>query len=427
MLALAGCGQPPSFELSWRIGDELDTAPQLTAVKQCADVGIFLVRVTISSGDQVVSVDQYPCFSIVEGPALEPGEYTVEVEGLRRNGEPWAFDPELDLEADRIAYASESVLVSEGLLPSIEVALRPPPECDDGIDNDRDGTVDGQDPGCGIAPITGAPSEFNDADVTLFQLAVSFLGSAAIKPANVGVHSIRLEVDGALLGQISSSQLDDMQWPFRLPLLARDLEGDTHTLEVTPMGADGPMAETRVFEFSTVDDQGTYVNEPFDFGSELFLQPIIEPLAFGFVPDCTPGGTLVLDSMRIRVLDENDTPVAVDLSGNTFVGGMVMPIIGEPQPEGWITFGCPSSNVRSNPLTWGHYRIEAQARRADISCFETPPVDLAPQPFSAQTIPLERVMVDGQPACPECSNSLDCAMTAGTTCIDGLCVPEDGP
>jgi hypothetical protein len=83
--------------------------------------------------------------------------------------------------------------------------------------------------------------------------------------------------------------------------------------------------------------------------------------------------------------------------------------------------------LTSEPLTWGHYSIEAQARLAGVSCFETPSIDLAPQPVSAQTVALERVLVDGQPACPECSTKLDCSMIADTICEDGLCVPKDGP
>jgi hypothetical protein len=422
---LGGCGQPPGFELSWRIADSLGDAPMLTAAKQCSDVGIFSVRVTIRSGDVVVSIDEHPCFSgVVEGPPLEPGEYTIEVEGLRRNGEPWPFDPDVDLAADRIAHDSESVVIIDGPLPSIEVVLLAPPECDDGIDNDRDGVVDGQDPGCEVLPLSGAPrSESNDADDTLFQLAVRFLDSPAVKPFNVGVQNILLELDGELLAQVPSSQLDYAQSPFRLPLLARDLEGETPDLQITAMGADGPLTETQTLAVTSA-----YVNEVIDFGSEAFLQPIVEPLAFLFDPTCSPGGQLVLDSMRVRILDENGDPLVLDtLSGNTIGGSTIVETLAGPDLDGWFTFGCPVSMITSAPLTWGRYTIEAQARLASVTCFSTPITDLTPQPASAQTIALERVLNDGQPACPECSKDLDCVMQAGTICDDGLCVPKVGP
>lgn len=437
LLLLAGCGQPPSFELSWRIGepswrigDPLDDAPPLTAVKQCSDVGIFLVRVTISLGDAVIWVDEQPCFSIVEAPPLEPGEYQIEVEGLRRNGEPWAFDPAVDLATDRIAYASSTVVVSDGVLPSIEVALRPPLECDDGIDNDVDGTVDGQDPGCEIDNLQ-APSEFNDVDVTLFVLEVSFLDSPAVRPYNVNVQSIRFEVDGELLAQVANNQLDYTQWQFPLPLLAGEFDVGDHVLSATAIGQNGALTQTQTLDFTTVDDQGAYVVGVFDFGSEMFLEPIVEPLEFLFDPGCSAGGKLLLQTMRVRILNEETEPLPLDtLAGNTNVGGVTMPIsetLEGPDMGGWYTFGCPSSTVTSDPLPWGSYSIEAQARLAGVSCFETPIIELAPQPVSAQTITLERVMIDGQPACPDCSTNLDCVMMAKTTCIDGLCVPKDGP
>jgi hypothetical protein len=425
LLALTGCGQPPSFELSWRIGQTLEDAPPLTAVKQCSDVGIFSVRVTISSGAQEVAIDEYPCFSIVEGPPLEPGEYTVEVEGLRRSGEPWAFDPEVDAEADRIAYWTSTVIVSDGALPSIDAVLLAPPECDDGIDNDRDGTVDGQDPGCEMVPLTGEPSEFNDAAVTLFDLDVTFLGSPAVMPTNVGVQYLLIEIDGELLAQVSSSQLDYAQSPFSLPLLQYDLEGDDHTLEITAIGPNGALTETQSFEFSTVDDQGTYVSQQFDFGSASFLQPIVEPLALVFEPGCSPGGTLTLERMWIRVVDESDSPLdaaALGLTGTTFMDGSAMAIVPVDEAGGWVSFECPSSVVKSNELMWGNYRIQARAHRATDTCFESPIADLAPQPFSAQTIGLERVLIDDLPACPECVEDVDCS---GQTCNDGLCVDKE--
>lgn len=428
LLALAGCGQPPSFELSWRIGETLEDPPPLTAVKQCSDVGIFSVRVTIRAGEEKVAVDEHPCSSSidssVEGPPLEPGEYTIEVQGLRRSGEPW-FDPEIDEQADPIAYSTQTLIVSDGALPSVEVVLLAPPECDDGIDNDRDGTVDGQDPGCEMVPATGQPSEFNDAAVTLFDIDVTFLDSPVVMPVNVGVQNLLLEIDGELLAQVSNSQLDDAQWPFALPLLQWDLAGDSHTLEITAVGQDGALTETQVFEFSTVDDQGTYVSQQFDFGSEAFLQPIVEPLGFVFEPGCSPGGTLTLERMWIRVVDENDAPLdaaALGLTGSTFSSGMAMAIVPVDEADGWVSFECPSSAVRTNELVWGNYRIEARARRAADICFERPIADLAPQPFSAQPLGLERVLIDDLPACPECVEDGDCS---GQTCNAGLCVDKE--
>jgi hypothetical protein len=423
-LALAGCAQPPGFELSWRIADahatdnELDKAPPLDAVKQCSDVGIFWVRVTAKLGEAVVWIDEFECASSVrssiEAPPLEPGEYTLVVEGLRRNHEPWAFDSET--EVPRIAHGEVSVTVSEGEPPVVDAVLRAPPGCDDGIDNDLDGMVDTQDPGCEVQTADGY-GESNDAELTLFSLAVSFLDSSAVRPDKVGVNSIRLEVDGELLAEFAEYELDYSQWPWQLPLVAADYtEG---TLTVTPIGDDGPMTVPRELEFSEQSVPYTV----FDFDDESFLEPIIEPVSLVFDPGCSAGGSLVLETMRIRIADENgDVPPGLvlmkgPLQLDTTDGG-----------GGWISFDCPPTSVLSNPLTWGSYNLEAQAVLAGVTCFETPElVELAPQPVSSQTIELERVMINGQPACPECSEDSDClSMADANHCEAGLCVEKPG-
>jgi hypothetical protein len=419
-LVLAGCGQPPGFELRWRIADanasdsELSKAPPLETVKQCSDVGIFWVRVTAKLGEAEVWVDEFPCSSSiesgVEAPPLEPGEYTLEVQGLRRNGEPWAFDSEAGV--PRIAYGETTVTVTEGDPPIVDAFLRAPPGCDDGIDNDLDGTVDNQDPGCEVETPAGY-GESNDADLTLFTLAVSFLGSPAVRPDNVGVNSIRLEVDGELLAEVPEYELDFSQWEFRLPIAVGEYtEG---TLSVTAIGDVGPVTVPQTLEFSMQSVPYTV----FDFGSEMFLEPIVEPVGLVFEPGCSPGGALILETMRIRIADEDGLvpPGLVLMKGP-------LPLETTDAGGGWIRFDCPSAPVLSNELPWGRYFVEAQAVLAGVPCFETPEaVELAPQPFSAQTIPLERVLIDGQPACPECSKDLDCVMMADAkTCVDGLCV-----
>jgi hypothetical protein len=436
LLALGGCAEPPSYELEWRIAgndatDEmLADAPALIAVNQCAEVGLFWVYVVTKHGEDKVSEDQFPCFSTAEGPPLEPGEYTLEIKGLRRNGEEWVFDA--DAGTPRVAYAEVPVTVVEGEVPSVQAFLRAPPGCDDGIDNDRDGTVDNQDPGCEVATPEGF-SESNDADLTLFQLAVTFLESPVVRPSNVGVTGIRLEVVDQFEKTITSHQLDLTQSPFRMPLLTAEFAGNGMLeLLATAFGPEGDLTETESLMFSVMEGEGSYVVGTFDFGTAQFLDPIVEPIVLAFDPGCEPGGVLALDSMRIRVLDEMGVAKnkdALGLTGSAFVGGSTISITAVDQPGGWISFECPSSLVSSIPLTWGHYSIETEAQLAGTTCYASPPVDLAPQPINAQNLVLERVMIDDgmpdtpdMPACPECTVDTDCL---GQICTAGLCVDKE--
>jgi hypothetical protein len=433
-LVLAGCGQPPGFELRWRIADanasdsELSKAPPLETVKQCSEVGIFWVRVTAKLGEAEVWVDEFPCAasieSGVEAPPLEPGEYTIEVQGLRRNHEPWAFDSEAGV--PRIAYGETTVTVSEGGPPIVDAFLRAPPGCDDGIDNDLDGTVDSQDPGCEVETPEGY-GESNDADLTLFELEVTFLDSPVVKPVNVGVTGIRLEVvDTQFERTVSSHELDLSQSPFRLPLLTGEFDvGGELELMATAFGAGGDLTAPQTILFDVLEGEGTYVNGQFDFGSAMFLQPIVEPVVLVFEPGCSAGGSLELERMRVRITDASDAVIdaaTLGLSGSTIVGGTVMSITPVEEAGGWISFECPSSFVSSNPLPWGNYRIEAQAQRASDTCFESPVVELAPQPVGAQSLVLERVLIDDVPVCSECTLDIDCP---AQICDAGLCVDKE--
>lgn len=422
LLALAGCGQPPGFELRWTIESDAPIAAPLMA-KQCSEVGIFSVRVTVERAGEQVATEEYPCFEGVgDGPPLEPGEYELEIEGLRRNGEPWEFDEEVGL--PRVAWAEATVVVSEGTIPGVEVVLLAPPECDDGIDNDRDGVVDNADPGCDIETLTDEPRESNDAELTLFEVSVSFLHSPAVRPSNVGVHSISLAVDGELLATFAESELDLSQWPFRLPLTSGEFEG-SHQLEVTPIGVGGPLASPKVFAFEVPADAGAYVTGMAEFFAEDFLQPIVEPVALLFDPNCTPGGNLELDRMWIRVVDEGGQPLdaaSLGLVGNWGPPGMIIQITPVDEADGWVSFECPVSIVKSAALPWGRYQIEAQGRRTTDTCFSLPQSDLAPQPNGAQTLVLARELADDEPVCPECSGDDDCP---GQVCAAGLCVDKE--
>jgi hypothetical protein len=453
-VCLTGCSEPPSFELGWKLADAAtimseDSAAALSTVEQCSQVGVAKIRVTTMLGDactgSVVDTREYPCFPEalpVEGPTLEPGEYTLLVQGLRRTGEAWACEQDScvpDPAAPAcVARATTELTVVEGSVPSLAVVLLSPPECDDGVDNDHDGRVDGRDPAC-ILDVAGA--EDADASVTIVQAAVTFLDSPAIKPFNVGVDALLLEVDGELLAVIADNELDLTQWPYRLPILARGLEPGAYEFSITAVdGALVPRTEPITLPFEVPEDQGGYIVGQFDFSEDLFLEPIVEPIAFSTSlllspqalsgPSCALGGfvdnqQIMLERVWVRVTDANDQALdaaTLGLTGSAAIGGPIMPV---DEAGGWVSFECASSAVSSTALTWGGYDIEVEGRIGAVACFETPMIsELAPQPISAQNLYLERVLVDGVPpdACRECSEDSAASDCSGQICVDGVCV-----
>lgn len=495
LLSTVGCTETPSFRVDWRLIETEDQSPEdaapLTDITQCAAVGVTGVRVTTvpkrASGETTLCdtpVDQreFSCLEggPVEGPTLEPGEYVVFVHGLRRAGEPWACavdvpqnvlvpileddgTPKLDedgnptyeseeqcLPDDQPCYAratfelsvDESASASPGL--SL-VGLLTPPECDDGLDNDRDGKVDSQDPGC-IIDASGI--EASERGVTLFQTTVSFLDSRVVLPANVGVHALQLDVDGQPFATVGAGELDVSRWPFGVPLLiSRTLTPGPHTLSMTAVGSQ-TLTQAFEFDFDVIETNANYVVWDVGFTGDTFLEDIVLPFGFGksllLQPDSAPTSTCTLggwvgntripvERLRVRVRDENGQPVdaaGLGLQGSyqLELGEDSIPILPVDEADGWVSFECPTANVRSQPLLWGHYSIEIEAQAGGDTCFELNPDEdwlreLAPQStLDAQGFTLTRVDGPLAPGCVECGEN---GRTCGDKiCVDGLCVDK---
>lgn len=432
LAAATSCGEPPSYLVRWKLIERSGKVDDLTSVKQCADVGISKVRITTRRDQVVVDWREYPCFQAafehgegVEGPALPPGEYEVEVEGLRRTGEPWSCELE-----PCIAFAGSTVTVAAGELPQIEVELRAPPECDDGIDNDRDGRVDGKDPGCVLDP---SGPEAADSGLALFQIKVGFLGSPAVKPVNVMVRALRLEVDGELLELVMADQLDTSQYPFRLPLIGRSIDPGDHLFSIVAVDNHGvPLTSAYEEPLNIEADQPGYLDKDFDFGSEQFLAPIIQPFALtvGLTLDqlgdvtstCGLGGHagVAIDRMRFRVKDQDGQSLDAATLG---LAAMAGPIAVVDEDNGWVSSNCPTAMLRSADFTWGRYSLELEGRIGDVACFTSDgSLGLAPVGNAgAQSFFLQRI-VDAQgappPGCEECFGNSDCS---GQICDAGIC------
>lgn len=451
---LMSCAEPPSYELRWTLVDKQEfadpsQAAPLSSVQQCSQVGVSKIRVTTRRLDNsVADRREYPCFpgafergEWVGGPSLEPGEYKLEVEGLRRSGGDWACidDPNLPGPEPCVAFAEAAVTVVDGGIQSVELVLLSPPQCDDGVDNDGDGRVDSNDFACFLNP-DGA--ERTDDSLAVFQIQLSFLGSAAVFPVDVAVDSFRLAIDGEPLAEISADDLVTSQWPFRLPLLSESLEpGDAYELSIVALDQDGAALTAPKVESFSVPTAG--FAPLFDFSGQDFLEPIIEPFSVTVGmrlnpddltgPPCAlagfvDGAPVTIERTWFRVVDDQGVPLdaaTLGLTGSSSEGPIV-PIDELADPlagEGWVSFACPSSMLVSTPLLWGNYAVEIQSRIGESVCFESAEaLELAPLGQSgAQGLLLERV-IDAMgvppPGCEECVVTSDCS---GQVCDAGIC------
>ena len=458
--------------LRWKLEVDADGPNQpgepvevsLSSVKQCSEVGLSRVRVSTRGLDDVL-VDQreYPCFvpafaagELAPGPELEPGEYSVEIEGLRRTGEPWpcVIDPDDPDPAACVARAERSVTVSEEGPPVQldDIVLVAPPQCDDGIDNDGDGHVDLTDPAC-LVDLSDAESA--DLGVVVFQLSLTFLDSEIVTAANVGVGWIRLwvdlDADGVIDGEdapddadvdfvfdIPAHQIQEDVSPFRLPLVAERFDSGSYELQVIALSGDKQaVTEAAIVPFTADEQLGGFQLATINFGEAQFLEPIVEPLSFtwslltypgALAKYCDPPGDLVIDRLRVRVTDTSvDPPAALDdatldltTGSNTSLGNRV------EEPNGWIAFDCAATSLRSAELVWGSYALEMQAQAAGSTCFATAaPLEVPPLGSgSVESLYIERVLEGDAPppGCADCQQDADCGDLAAYSCENNICV-----
>lgn len=471
LFALTACGSEPAYQLSWKLTDDpsmLDSADELTQVSQCSTVGVASVRVTTMAKDAIYDVREYPCFhdGPVDGPSLEevpPGDYELEFVGLRRTGEPWACpsltpkpngggpdpDPDEDGSSDApcVARGHAALTVREGDLPLAEVALLAPPQCDDGIDNDGDGKVDGKDPAC---LLDASLAEADDAGVVIFELATSFLDSPVVEPPDVNVGALRLEIDGQPFTEVTTTglgnQLDLDAWPFELPLLAYRFDEDEgtteHQLGIVGVQGDSERTALLTHDFSVNEQQIGFVSWEAHFLGADFLDPIVEPIGFAWgVPphpsleqnlqQCAVTSMLVLDRLAVRVIDEDGQvvdPAVVDLRKLNHSVDLPSNLGNVTQANGWTEFDCVPTGLESLPLLWGNYSLEFEARSGGAVCFSTEdPLPLPPYSASPENVVIPRVFadVDTPPAgCEECMTADDCPDITSNICSGGLCVRD---
>lgn len=447
LAAAAGCTEDPSFRLRWQLGRTAESFTELTSVAQCTELGISRVRVTTETNAQppkLVDEREFACFPgefadpefFAPGPEVGPGEYLVTVLAIGHRGVPYREPPvpeastgdgttgdagettgestgstgettgettgEPEPERPIIAFARQEVTVRETgenrRLPEFQIVG--PAECDDGVDNDRDGAADLADPSCRGSE---AGSEFGDlasAQITVRPRLMS--GFRYVDCDGLDIATIRVDLAGPT----------PVERTFACTTVARtfseNLASGVYTLTVTALDADGevqaiPTLDPTKTSFELFPSGYRVVDLEADFTIASLKQPVEDGFRFSLDyetgPDslpaqsCTPvPPTPVLATVEVVLLDEAMAPFDATLyssMGPIPIGSDAPPLM------------CEGKARYVEPFTWGpggrqavYVTAQAFASDPNTACWgTTDPVMTAPGADFA--IPLQRLSTTG--------------------------------
>ena len=164
MVALAclwlasGCGNDGSYEVKWTFFASVSPSDGTSVVKpftpgDCGKTGVSGIMITGTKADGSQDRPVVPCAPGTYTRSLGAGTWTLELTALDAGGhikEPAASG----LLRGPPDGAPLMVVVTDGQVTSVQapVLLPPLPACRDGVDNDRDGRVDLDDPDCAGDP-----------------------------------------------------------------------------------------------------------------------------------------------------------------------------------------------------------------------------------------------------------------------------------
>lgn len=420
----------------------------------CSDAGVSVVITQIfDSFGLLAGVERRPCFPtrfsnpdhLIHGIDLAPGEYDLVLFGVDPNGADWFIDT---FEQDPNDADEEILVLVDGCVGSggdqgcpefarvcdcrsIEVVegetavvdnfvLSAPPECENGVDEDGDGLVDANDPGCVVEGFEAAPVA---SAGLVFQFSL-LSGNEAAKCAGLGIGSFRIELDGVVVAEPTC-----LEGAFAISL---GIGIGAHTISVVAVGPTGEVLTTaETFEVE-VSENGR-ISSPelkVDFSDIDFLEPIVA--VTGFTPEfrldnrttrtCAaepqaPGKTLDLPTLRATLLDAAGNAVQPSpflVSAGNDVG----------RANG-NDLDCFVAGARTrDPLTWGQYQLVLEAVSAEGEvCFSNreEPHLLAPGPDN-ERVDVPRV-VPAPASCVECEEG-EGSCGPLFTCVDGVCLAD---
>jgi hypothetical protein len=456
---IGGCQEPEGYRLRWSVRSFADATAQrppalLTTATQCSGLGIDGVEVTVFDELTGALLDRrsFPCFfpgledpeRRARGPNLGSGQACVLVRGLRRDGTAWAQPPTEELcdDADPPSCTAEPLplvdlcrgdavpspawafatqrdvaLRDDGAVTLDDVALDAAPECFDGVDNDRDGLVDGRDVAC-RGDALDTVRELDDRGIVQFVIDVSLLDdNPSVRCDALGIAGFAVAVggDATLVPTTACASGRPPQLRFALPL-----QPGASSLAVTAVDAAGvALTRAETVDFTVPEGVGGLVQGAVDFPGDAFLSPIVADIQFvlnlrtadAAREDRLCGeqvGTLAVDRARLQIVDGTGAPVSVaTVQGPALDGSEV---------------ACSGNVVITAPLTWGSYAVAADVL-ADTGevCFTTAPTPVSAAPGNAVVVDVARVLPPPA-SCRECSGDGDCP--ADAVCdADGICRP----
>jgi hypothetical protein len=426
-LALASaCAEDPSFVLRWHVGRDATEAKQpLLSVRQCSELGIARVRITTAEQgtNEVVDTREFPCFpdefleqdGAVGGPEVGAGTYDVTITALTRRNIP---RPRADKRQVTVHASGEGQLVTSHRILSVG-------ECEDGIDNDRDGGVDNGDLACR----QGQPEESLDNNATVFTFQASLLGdNPAATCAGLDLKQLRVTLDG------DTKNAQAIPCTTQLQSFSAYLPPGEHTWSVAGLDYAGEVATTELTGDDasfTVSEQGyALVEISVDVVIASFLAPFNTLLRFSIAYESYPGaledrycapeaGTLTLGATVVTLLDESNKPVtSVTLADAAMDEDAEFPLDG-------LCDGFTRPRITS-PLPWSamagqrdySLKVETWAAGDDPMsaepCFSNAAAPARLAPGISPDIVVPRTRSDG--TCADCSSNKDCPL-----CDAGVC------
>lgn len=444
MAVALGCQPPPSFELRWSIGPD---GPLLQAA-QCSRVGLrqlqlLTYEINRDSGIQTLAaVDNVPCFpstfddseSTFDGPSVADGDYVVALRGLKNvpTPTPWidtlaplpstcnAFtldDPRacppcpLDaagcLEGFGVCDCQSLTVERQEDREVVDFILDPPLPCDDGIDNDRDGRVDLDDPSCLVQascaptatscpPDEGTPVARNAVSVDFRWLGVPESETPAGLCEALGVAAINLVLEAPDGTDVFMTQAPCDPQTAAGRYIAADQPPGLYTLEATAVDVDNAIL-TEAIRAPVELTAGPGAVEIAFWGEDF-----VDPIRGSSTLSLCQGIDSAITHARVRVvgLRGQDTGV-VDTEGQALDGTT-----------------RPCEPTVTEPLTFGLYAVQATFLAGDEPCFDFGDASVPLWPGLATTV-LPPIALGGD-GCPQCLYDGHC--DAQEICLGSECV-----